>query len=155
MSPKIGAESTVSKIPAGLIWFIIDIIIVLSYMALNWRHPQFSDIFRQAKAWKLQNGTTQKRLPGSAWRHDAADSAAHDVNIHQHAMISMSSTVFCIAYGHVNVMYIPFYSIGILYDTKIQLCNQSIYNNNIHNVHIYIIYTCISMYSIICMIDVA
>lgn len=45
MSPKIGAESTVNKIPAGLIWFIIIVIIVLSYIALNWRHPQFSDTF--------------------------------------------------------------------------------------------------------------
>ena len=77
-------------------------------------------------------------------------------------MISMSSTVFCIAYGHVNVMlYIPFYSIGILYDTQkySYAINQSIIIIYIMYVYIYsIIYTCIScisMYSIICMIDVA
>ena len=57
------------------------------------------------------------------------------------------------------MLYIPFYSIGILYDTQkySYAINQSIII--IYIMYIYsIIYTCIScisMYSIICMIDVA
>lgn len=59
------------------------------------------------------------------------------------------------------MLYIPFYSIGILYDTQkySYAINQSIIIIYIMYVYIYsIIYTCIScisMYSIICMIDVA
>lgn len=83
-----GAESTVNKIPAGLIWFII---IVLSYMALNWRHPQFSDTFfgRQRRGsfrmGQLRSGFLAPR-GGMIFRRF---SSTTDVNIHQHAMISI------------------------------------------------------------------
>ena len=162
MSPKIGAESTVNKIPAGLIWFII---IVLSYIALNWRHPQFSDTFfgRQRRG-SFRMGQLRSGFLAPRGGISAADSAARPTSISismQWYLYVIYSILYCIwiiwsCKCHVYSI-IPFYSIGILYDaqTYSYATNQPIIIIIIYIVCIYIymqyyavLYTYIYMYII-------